>query len=447
MLEVLQAVFKETFVTKSLAYENRSERLPTRAFLGAMLVFLYTFVLDDRILPWSDPVCPFMFQVISLSGIVFLGLLWQVATHHPELIASNWLNGCAIACSLTGAFIAFESYPAAPSLYYLGSVLIDLGFEWALVVTCLSLGTLGVKPVCLLAGVAAMGAYGLSLAVGLAPVQWAFWIYASLGPIAVGLGAPAAAAATKAMAAAEPLAEVSVTRPQVMPSITNLLFISLVVLMAAFGYSLGFTAHAEGPLSLVVLAGFAVVWRLCTRRSPNLDLVYKCAGIASKSSSGGLALVSLGNACSLLGILIGQELHQAVSYLAGVNASLSYLLTVVVGCAFVAFIILAQQGFSMMRAIADIEDALEVLPASAKKPTIDLDERCGLLASACGLTRREEEVLRLLVRGYSGARMEQELVISKNTVKTHVRHVYAKLDCHSQQELIAKAEGRKLASP
>lgn len=489
MLEVLQAVFKETFVTKSLAYENRSERLPTRAFLGAMLVFLYTFVLDDRILPWSDPVCPFMFQVISLSGIVFLGLLWQVATHHPELIASNWLNGCAIACSLTGAFIAFESYPAAPSLYYLGSVLIDLGFEWALVVTCLSLGTLGVKPVCLLAGVAAMGAYGLSLAVGLAPVQWAFWIYASLGPIAVGLGAPAAAAATKAMAAAEPLAEVSVTRPQVMPSITNLLFISLVVLMAAFGYSLGFTAHAEGPLSLVVLAGFAVVWRLCTRRSPNLDLVYKCAGIivlfglfvsvpginefdglqaaalkagsflvyyleialfagiASKSSSGGLALVSLGNACSLLGILIGQELHQAVSYLAGVNASLSYLLTVVVGCAFVAFIILAQQGFSMMRAIADIEDALEVLPASAKKPTIDLDERCGLLASACGLTRREEEVLRLLVRGYSGARMEQELVISKNTVKTHVRHVYAKLNCHSQQELIAKAEGRKLASP
>ncbi len=472
-------------MTAPVARESRNGRVGVRAFVSAMLIFLYTFLLDDRVLPWGNAACPYVFQAISVTGIVFLGLLALLAIHRPEAVTSSWLNGCAVACSLTGTFVAFESFPHSPAIYYFGSILIDLGFEWALVSACLTLGSLGVASVCRVAGLAAMGAYGLSLAVGLAPIEVVFWVYGLSGPVAVALTAPVTAAATQAMAVAEPLAEVSITRPQVMPSLTNLLFVSLVVLMAAFGYSLGFTAHTEGPPSLIVLVCFALVWWLCTHRSPNLDLVYKCAGIivlfglfvsvpgsdrfaglqaaslkagsflvyyleialfagiASKSRSGGVALVSIGNACSLLGILVGQELHQAVTYLAGVDQSLSYLLTVVVGCAFVAFIILAQQGFSMMEAIADIEDALEVVPAPAEKPSLDLDEHCGLLAASCGLTPREEEVLRLLVRGYNGARMEQELVISKNTVKTHVRHVYAKLGCHSQQELIAMAEGRK----
>ena len=44
--------------------------------------------------------------------------------------------------------------------------------------------------------------------------------------------------------------------------------------------------------------------------------------------------------------------------------------------------------------------------------------------------------------------MEEALVISRNTVKTHVRHIYAKLGCHSQQELIDLAEkSSSVASP
>lgn len=52
-------------------------------------------------------------------------------------------------------------------------------------------------------------------------------------------------------------------------------------------------------------------------------------------------------------------------------------------------------------------------------------------------------MLRLLARGRTSPFIQEELVLSRNTVKTHVRHIYTKLDVHSQQELISKVEQRK----
>ena len=42
----------------------------------------------------------------------------------------------------------------------------------------------------------------------------------------------------------------------------------------------------------------------------------------------------------------------------------------------------------------------------------------------------------MLASGMGGKEIEQTCVISYNTVKTHVKHIYTKLDVHSQQELI-----------
>ena len=63
--------------------------------------------------------------------------------------------------------------------------------------------------------------------------------------------------------------------------------------------------------------------------------------------------------------------------------------------------------------------------------------RCAQIARMYGLTRREEEVLACLAQGKSVPRIEQELIISNGTAKSHVRHIYAKLDIHSRDELIA----------
>ena len=59
----------------------------------------------------------------------------------------------------------------------------------------------------------------------------------------------------------------------------------------------------------------------------------------------------------------------------------------------------------------------------------------------CGLTPRETQVLALLAEGRSATYIAQELSLSADTVKGHVRHVYQKLDVHSKQELIDLMHG------
>lgn len=51
------------------------------------------------------------------------------------------------------------------------------------------------------------------------------------------------------------------------------------------------------------------------------------------------------------------------------------------------------------------------------------------------LTDREVDVLRLAVRGATNQRMAAELVVSEDTVKTHVRHIYEKVGCSSRAGL------------
>ena len=61
--------------------------------------------------------------------------------------------------------------------------------------------------------------------------------------------------------------------------------------------------------------------------------------------------------------------------------------------------------------------------------------RCEQLAQMHGLTARETEVLTLIAQRKTRSEMEQELFLSQNTVKTHVRHIYAKLDIHSKSDV------------
>lgn len=66
-----------------------------------------------------------------------------------------------------------------------------------------------------------------------------------------------------------------------------------------------------------------------------------------------------------------------------------------------------------------------------------LGMKCRELAREHGLTARESEVLALIAKGRHLSQMADELTISKNTVKTHIRHVYAKLAVNSRGELLA----------
>lgn len=58
------------------------------------------------------------------------------------------------------------------------------------------------------------------------------------------------------------------------------------------------------------------------------------------------------------------------------------------------------------------------------------------MAEAFKLSPRETEVLRYLGRGRSVPYMREVMMLSKSTIETHIKHIYAKTDVHSKQELI-----------
>jgi LuxR family maltose regulon positive regulatory protein len=60
-------------------------------------------------------------------------------------------------------------------------------------------------------------------------------------------------------------------------------------------------------------------------------------------------------------------------------------------------------------------------------------------APVTSLTRREQEVLRLLVEGASNQEIAQTLVIELPTVKKHVSNLLSKLGASSRTQAVAKA--------
>jgi len=61
-----------------------------------------------------------------------------------------------------------------------------------------------------------------------------------------------------------------------------------------------------------------------------------------------------------------------------------------------------------------------------------------------GLTARETDVLTSLSKGNSYKLIASEYGISIDTVRTHIKNVYEKLQVHSQAEAVAKAINEKL---
>ena len=86
--------------------------------------------------------------------------------------------------------------------------------------------------------------------------------------------------------------------------------------------------------------------------------------------------------------------------------------------------------------ISTAQAAGQVPQASNAPESPTIDQRCNAVARRYQLTPREGEVLALLARGRTSPIIQEKLVVSQNTVRTHVRHIYAKLNVHSQQELI-----------
>ena len=63
------------------------------------------------------------------------------------------------------------------------------------------------------------------------------------------------------------------------------------------------------------------------------------------------------------------------------------------------------------------------------------------------LSDAELRVVRYLPSNLTAAQIASELIVSPNTVRTHMRHIYAKLDAHTRSEAVARARELGLVAP
>lgn len=162
--------------------------------------------------------------------------------------------------------------------------------------------------------------------------------------------------------------------------------------------------------------------------------------LAGRNRTGALAAFAWGRGISGFGTLVGAALGVWSNYLFSYNRD---ALTVVSGALivlFVAYALIGLKKFSFKDTVAGVTEPTQDVGV-ATNPEEEFDARCDAVAQEYGLSPRELEVMKMLARGRDRAYIEEKLVVSRNTVKAHVKHIYAKLDIHSHQDLIALVQG------
>ena len=186
------------------------------------------------------------------------------------------------------------------------------------------------------------------------------------------------------------------------------------------------------------------------------------AAVGARNKLGAVAVSASILATQWLGIGIGAPVAQLVDGISESNATVAAWITMAITFAFVAYNYVGMRNYSFAETIEGItpahteslmknasgEEAAAQLAEEAE-PAEGLQQKsddtafktaCAAVAEKHRLTARETEVFELLARGRTSPVIQEKLVLSHNTVKTHVRHIYAKLDVHSQQELISMVE-------
>jgi DNA-binding CsgD family transcriptional regulator len=187
-------------------------------------------------------------------------------------------------------------------------------------------------------------------------------------------------------------------------------------------------------------------------------LLFIFVALSSRNRAISLVVFSWAYALNSLATLVGANFGRFTNQHYGSDPIVASSLVAGVVLVFVAYILIALKDFSFRRVIESIEGGgaagsmlrfagVEAVDGAggidgvgARDGGSQIQNRCEALSSQYELTSREREVLCLLARGRNSKVIQEELHISYNTAKAHVRHIYTKLGVHTQQELINLAE-------
>jgi DNA-binding NarL/FixJ family response regulator len=93
----------------------------------------------------------------------------------------------------------------------------------------------------------------------------------------------------------------------------------------------------------------------------------------------------------------------------------------------------------LRKAILQVSRGMSVLSPQVTRQVLDAFSGLSSQLPKADLSSRELEVLKCLAQGMTTSQIAGKLVISENTVKTHVRHILEKLEASNRLEAVSKA--------
>lgn len=447
---------------------------------------LSTTLMNAQLFPLFDAVFPFARDIGEFAGVIAAATVALVALHRPALLRLHPYTIASLvlwAGGLAGTLLGLRVESAA--LLVASTSLAKIGGAWLSLLILVACGTtLDRRQI--LVGVPLALALGSALALGAAAISlpFALGVYALATPLGALAIFPLARTTVNAIATSPAGSEMALSWPSSYLPLGSRLYVCIFVFSLATGFAQRFGAQ-EGRLESLPLAVIACVavtaYCLLCPSSQRFDLLF---GVAVLFTIGGFLLVPVpdgvalssgalivGDSCyqvlhdlvlfslarrnrlaslsalawawawGTLGIIVGANAGALVQ--AGLQSGAVYLASAAVAIALLAYVLFGLRSFSFD---ATIEGVVPVEPLSVPQetPGRSIERACAELAASRGLTARETDVLCLLARGRNNSYIQEELGLTRNTVKSHIKHVYQKLDVHSQQELIdaASAEAR-----
>ncbi len=460
---------------------------PARASLAPLAAFLFVAcainLSNASLYPLFDSVFPLARDVNVGTGLIASLLIVGAALHCPHVMRPHILGGPCVACALAGSVLmALGLATSSPAILCIGAVVRSVGTAWTSLlanVACCSLSQrgllVGIPATYLLASMLS----GTALALG----ETASLILLALCPLLSYLFSHRSANALVGNVSQAPApSDARLTQPSSYLPLTNRMFVCILLATTAMGFNLRVGpvegGSAESPTSIAVFVALTLMgWLFASSHSKLYDTAFRmgitlavgaflvlplknylflaqgllsaasaCLNVvfsivlvaaAARNRLSSVAVLAWGSLMPTLGSIVGANLGAFVA--TGVAGEGAFLASALVACALVAYVLVGLSDFSFADTIAGIEP-VRPLEVPCVSDAQRFEDTCTRIAQAHGLTPREAEVLALLARGRNNAFVQEELALTRNTVKTYIKRIYAKLGVHSQQELIDLVE-------
>ncbi len=453
-----------------------------RSFAALSFVLVASSFMNVSVFPGFDAVFAYARDISVTANAVALIAIGLVATFRPALLRVNVLNAGALALLALGCTLPLALGLHSAVLLVVASSALAIGRAWCILVAGIAASRLSLGQASLVVPLAFVVQCAASAFAWLLPVWLGMALFLVVPFCAWAISWKDARPVLEETQHGEAPHDFSVTRPSSFLPLASQLFVCLFLFRVAFGCSLRFGEVDGAPLSsffVILPVAVVAIWVLISgKRFPTdllvqISVLFVVAGflamtmdlpsaktatvmllstgnalfdmvawlvliaVASRNSRGAVATFAWGRGISSLGSTLGAAVGVHANTLANMGAPLFDLFAALLVLLFVGYSLIGLKNFSFREVIdgvTPVEDAV------VEAPKATFDERCRALAEQYSLTPRELEVFQMLARGRDRAYIQEQLVVSRNTVKAHVKHIYAKLDIHSHQDLIDLVE-------